>query len=179
MIDLAFNRLNMNKKILMVIAPQNFRDEEYLEPRQALESGGVEVKVASLISGAAKGAGGTLASIDLLVEEARPEDFDGVLFVGGQGMAGLVGDERLTNLARAFFKAGKLVSAICIAPMILAKADLLKNKKATVWSGAAEDLKNQGANYQGEGVFVDGQIITGSGPKVAREFGEKILEMLK
>lgn len=162
----------------MVVAPKDFRDEEYLEPRQVLEKEGIEVKVSSLNLGEAKGAGGTIALIDLTSDDARAEDFDAVLFIGGPGMVNLVSDARLTNLAKAFFEAGKITAAICVAPAILAKAGILTGKKAAAWSGVKSDLTGGGAIYSGESVTVDGQIITASGPTAAKEFGEKILEKL-
>ncbi len=168
-----------NKKVLMVIAPKDFRDSEYIEPRSVIENSGAEVKVASIQSGVAIGAEGTKAQIDLTVSEVNIEDFDAVVFVGGPGMAQIIGDESLQVLAKKFYGAGKLTTAICVAPAILAKAGILSGKQATAWSGVKEDLENSGAVYTGEAVTVDGKIITGNGPVAAREFGEKIVEKLK
>lgn len=169
----------MSKKVLMVVAPRDFRDEEYLEPRQVLEKGGIAVKVASLNLGEAKGTGGTIAPIDLTIDRVSAEDFDAVLFVGGPGMVNLVSNQRLTKLAKSFSEAGKLTTAICVAPAILAKAGVLTGKKSTAWSGVKSDLTGGGAVYTGESVTVDGQIITANGPAAAKEFGEKVLEALK
>ena len=49
------------KKILIVVCPEGFRDEEYLEPRSVLEQDGHKVSVASLKLGQAKGVNGALA----------------------------------------------------------------------------------------------------------------------
>ena len=158
----------------MVLAPDGFKDEEYLEPRQVLEKSGIVIKVASLRSGEAHGVKGALAPIDLLATEVKPEDFDAIIFVGGPGMADLVSDGRLIVLAQQFHQAGKLTTAICIAPMILAYAGLLKNKKATVWPRSQEDFIKAGALYTGKAVEIDGRIITADGPGAARKFGETI-----
>jgi putative intracellular protease/amidase len=56
---------------------------------------------------------------------------------------------------------------------------LLEGKKATCYSSQEENLKSKGAICTGEGVEVDGNIITANGPKSAREFGKKIVEALK
>lgn len=162
----------------MVVAPKDFRDEEYLEPRQVLEQGGVEVKVASLNLGEAKGVGGAIAPIDAMVEQVSAADYDAVLFVGGPGMVNLVSDQRLTKLTKDFYETGKLTTAICVAPAILAKAGILAGKRATSWSGAKSDLTNGGANYTGESVTIEGKIITANGPATAKEFGERVLEAL-
>lgn len=168
-----------SKKVLMVVAPVGFRDEEYAEPRQVLESAGAEIKVASIQSGAAKGAGGMEAKIDLTVSRVNVNDFDAVVFVGGPGMAEIIGDDTLQTLAKKFYEAGKLTTAICVAPAVLAKAGVLAGKKATAWSGAESDLRAGRADYTGERVTIDGLIITANGPAAAKEFGEKITEALR
>jgi len=82
------------------------------------------------------------------------------------------------NLARAALEKNKIVAAICIAPVTLAKAGLLKGKKATVWSSEANQLKSLGAIYTGKPVERDGLIVTANGPQAAEEFGETILAAL-
>ena len=39
------------KKIVFVVAPEVFRDEEYIEPKTILEAAGVEVTTASTVVG--------------------------------------------------------------------------------------------------------------------------------
>ena len=167
------------KKILIVIAPKDFRDVEYFEPRKVLEENGAEIKVASIQAGTAVGADGAKVKIDLTVSEAKVADFAAVVFIGGPGMAQIVGDESLQGLAKNFYQAGKLTTAICVAPVILAKAGILSGRQATVWSGSANDLIMAGAMYSGEAVTQDGKIITADGPGSARAFGEKIVQALK
>jgi len=173
------NNMLANDKILMVIAPKDFRDPEYNEPRKVFEEAGAEVKVASIQGGVAIGAEGTEVNIGLTVGEVRVEDFDAVVFVGGPGMAQIIGDETLQILASEFFAAGKITSAICVAPAILAQAGVLKGKKATAWSGVQDVLENGGASFSPQPVVVDGKIITADGPAAAREFGEEIIEALQ
>ena len=45
--EVAEEKALTGKKIVMIIAPQNFRDEELFEPKQILTEKGAEVKVAS------------------------------------------------------------------------------------------------------------------------------------
>lgn len=168
-----------DKKVLMVIAPKDFRDAEYTEPREVIEASGVGVKIASIQGGIAIGAEGTKVQIDLTVSQANVEDYDAVVFIGGPGMVEIISDDSLQVLAKKFYDAGKLTAAICVAPAILAKQGILSDKKATAWSGVKGDLEAGGADYTGGAVAVDGKIITASGPAAAREFGEKIVEALK
>ena len=82
------------------------------------------------------------------------------------------------DLAGNAFKKGKVVAAICIGPMILANAGLLKGLKATCFESEADAVKKLGANFTGADVERDGKIITGNGPLAATQFGETIAEAL-
>lgn len=172
-----------NKKILMVIAFRDFRDAEYFVPKEIFEKAGIEVKTASNKKGIAIGADGGEVKIDFLVSEVNPADFDAIVFVGGPGCLDNLDNENSYKLAKETVSQNKVLAAICISPVILAKAGVLEGKKATVWSSPLDKsginiLKENGAIYQGEAVCVDGKIITANGPAAAQKFGEKIIEVL-
>ena len=166
-------------RVLMVIAPREFRDEEFFEPREVFIKNKIEVKVASQTTREAHGRLGGIVIPDLTVGEAKVEDFSAIIFVGGRGAAVYLNDPAIRKLVQDFYNAGKIVAAICLAPSILANAGLLRGKRATCTEGERENLKMRGAEYTGTQVEADGKIVTGSGPEAARKFGEKIVELLK
>ena len=167
------------KKILMVIASNQFRDEEYQKPRQLLESAGFQVTVASSSLREATGMLGLKVKADILIKDARIEDCDAVVFVGGMGATEYWDNPTAHSLAKSAYEKGKLTSAICLAPMTLANAGLLKGKKATIWADAAKEFQTKGVVYTGKPVETDGRIITGSGPDAAEAFGKALVEALK
>ena len=162
----------------MIVAPENFRDEELFEPKKALEDRGFEIEIASKRVQEALGARGGKIKVDQDLAGARVELYQAVIFVGGSGSSVYFNDPDALFLAKKAYEKGKTVAAICIAPSILANAGVLKGKRATSFPSEAENLKNKGAVYTNEGVIVDGKIITAQGPKQAIEFGEKIVEVL-
>ena len=166
------------KKMVFVVAPEVFRDEEYIEPKTILEDAGIEVTTASTVVGEIYGKIKIKAQSQMLAKDIKVDDFDGIFFVGGGGAAVYFEDETVHDIARQFYAKGKLVSAICIAPVILANAGLLQNKKATVFPSGADILIQNGANYTGNSVEVDGNIVTGNGPEAAKEFVEILLNLL-
>ncbi len=117
------------KNVLMVIASNNFRDEEYAEPRKALEDAGAHVTVACSSLNTAKGKLGLEVKPDILITNVEESDYDGIVFVGGGGSKEYFDSPIAHKLAQNFYSKGKLASAICIAPAILANAGLLKGKK--------------------------------------------------
>lgn len=167
------------KKVLMVIASDQFRDEEYQKPRALLEGGGVKVTVACSSLNEATGMLGLKVRPDILLKDAEVEEYDGVVFVGGMGATEYWDNPTAHALARLAHQSGKLTSAICLGPMTLANAGLLKGKKATIWKDAVTDFKTKGVVYTGRPVERDGKIVTGSGPEAAEEFGKALLEVLE
>lgn len=166
------------KKVIMIIASTNFRDEEYNVPREILERKGIEVKVASSSIRQCRGILGAIVIPDMLITDVKVEDYDAVIFVGGIGASEYWNNSTALAMAKACMGLNKLLCAICIAPVTLANAEVLRGKKATVFSSEIGKLKNKGANYTGKDVERDGNIITANGPTSAAKFGEAIASAL-
>ncbi len=166
------------KKVLMVIAPKDFRDEELFKPRKLIEAAGYRVVLASTSTQQATGMLGGKAKPDITIGQADVGQYAAVVFIGGAGTTALLHHKGAHELARAADRAGKLVAAICMAPEILANAGLLKGKKATSWRGGHRNLKAKGADVSPRPVVVDGRIITGNGPSAAAAFGQAIVAYL-
>ena len=166
----------------MVVAPKDFRDEEFMIPKQVFESSGFEVTVASKGVKRAIGMFGATAEVDKDIVEVDAADYDVIVFVGGSGSSIYYEDKITLELAKFFYESSKISAAICIAPGILAKAGILNGKKATIWDSGDRNfikiLEENGAEYTGENVEQDGKIVTANGPQAAKEFAEKILEIM-
>lgn len=167
------------EKILMVVAPVNFRDEEYQKPKAVLENAGYQIVTASKGTQTAKGMLGATANVDQNIIGVNISDYSAVVFIGGSGASVYFNDQTILNLAKEAVSQGKVVGAICVAPSILANAGTLVGKSATCFASEMENLLSKGAKYTGEHVTVDGKIVTADGPEAAEEFGQKILETLR
>lgn len=165
------------KKIVMVIAPENFRDEEYFHTRESLEQKGIQVTTASTAKTAVSSVDKVKINVDKLLSEIHSE-YDGIVFIGGSGAKIFVKEEKALSLAQEYFENGKIVAAICIAPLILANAGILTNKSVTIWEGARKELDNFAVDYTAKKVEVDENIITANGPHAAHKFGKKIAKSL-
>jgi protease I len=171
-------------KAVFIISFSDFRDEEYFVPKEILESAGFTTKTASNKLGTAIGADGGEVKIDFLVSEIKSADFDAIVFIGGSGCLSNLDNEDSYKLAREAAAQDKMLAAICISPVILAKAGVLRGKKATVWTSsldksAAKILEKSGVIFQEKSVTKDGKIITASGPTAAKEFGQAIIKLLQ
>lgn len=168
----------MTKKALLIIAPQNFRDEELFHTKEELENAGVEVTVASTTTSEATGMLGGVIIPNILVSDVNAGDYDAVLFIGGTGASIYFNDSIAHGIVKNAYVEGKIIGAICIAPSTLANAGVLDGKKATAYSSERSNLESKGANFTGAGVEVDGKVITADGPGSARNFGKTIAKAL-
>jgi protease I len=171
--------IHLAKTVALVIAETMFRDEEYQIPKAILENAGVKVLTVCTTLTEATGKFGLRVQPERLLLEMEVSQADALLFIGGGGSSQYFNDRVAHQLASDFVIQGKLIGAICIAPVILANAGLLAGKKATVFPDGQADLEQNGACYTGNPVEVDGLIITGNGPEAATEFGETVLQLLK
>lgn len=166
-------------QVLMIVAPKDFRDEEFLEPKEVFAKAGAEVTISSKGVEEATGKFGAKTRIDKDLSEVNIQDYDAVVFVGGPGTAVYFEDPLALKAAKEAFAAKKVIGAICIAPSILANAGILSGKQATAFSSEEENLRSKGASYTGEPVTRDKNIITANGPAAATKFGEEIIGTLR
>jgi peptidyl-prolyl cis-trans isomerase A (cyclophilin A) len=164
------------KKVLFVVAPRDFRDEEYFQPKKILNEAGIKVVTASLIMGELQGSMGAKTKSDIIISDAKAGDYDAVVFIGGPGTPVLWNNPAAQNLAKETVNNNKLLAAICLAPNTLGKAGLLKGKQVTGFESIKGELASAGAHFTGAHVEVDGKLITASGPEAAEEFGFAVLK---
>jgi protease I len=170
--------------LLFVIAKKDFQDYEYLEARRVVEQSHA-IKVASATAGPCQGRFGTTVNAELSCADAlkQLESFKAVVVIGGGGALSLLDVPEALDLCRQAGRKQKILAAICVAPVILAKAGVLEGQKATVWDDGngtqIRQLKQGGATVLPQHVVVDGNIITADGPQAAKEFGRAILKALR
>jgi protease I len=169
----------MTKTVILVIPSNNFRDEELFDTKLELEKAGVRTVVASSSLNTSKGVMGGTAKPEILLKDVNMDKYDGIAFIGGAGASEYWNDTTAHTLAQKAYKDGKVVGAICIAPVTLAKAGLLEGKNFNCWEGEVETIKGMGGVHVARPVVVDGKIVTGNGPKAAEYFGKRISELLK
>lgn len=168
-------------KVALVIAPDQFRDEELFTPKEMLESQGAKTIVASSQLGEAKGMLGGSSTPEVLISDLIEEDLACVAVVGGMGSPQYLWNNKdLHSLLESMHSKNKVVAAICLSGAVLANAGLLKGKKATVYETkeSLEALEAGGANYINEAVVQDGNTITANGPEAAKEFANLIIDQL-
>ena len=165
------------KKVLMVIPHTQFRDEEFSEPKKILEEEGATVVVASSSVKSCRGMKGGVAQAQIAIADAKADDYAAVILCGGTSVPELFwNDKKLQELVAGMAAAGKVVAAICLSTVVLAKAKLLAGREATVYwlPQAIDELTKGGAKYVQETLLVQNNIIMAEGPPDSQRFGQAI-----
>lgn len=168
------------KRVLLIISFKDFRDEEFKIPFEVFTGAGIKVDVASDQTGKAIGVLGLEVQVNLSLETVNVDLYDAIVFVGGPGTPRhLWGNPEAVRIANEAYEKGKIIGAICLAPGVLAEADIVNGVKVTAFHTARSKLVQAGAVFMDEDVVVDGNIITASGPQAARKFANEILKALR
>ncbi|OHB66605.1 MAG: hypothetical protein A2Y77_13080 [Planctomycetes bacterium RBG_13_62_9] len=166
------------RRALLVVAPQGFQEEELMATKRALELAGVQVMVASTRLGQLTGMLGGSIRADLLLNQAKADDFNAIVFIGGVDTMIYVNNSIALNLARQATTKRKVLAAIGTAPSILAGAGLLRGVRSTAYLSEQDRMVQAGAIYTGNPVEKDGLIVTATGPAAAALFARAILDGL-
>ncbi|MEI9920928.1 MAG: type 1 glutamine amidotransferase domain-containing protein [Bacteroidota bacterium] len=112
---------------------------------------------------------------DRTADQIKVSDYDAVFIPGGAwNPDNLRNDKDVIKFVQDFNRSGKLIAAICHAPVVLASADILKGKRLTGYWNIQVDLKNAGGIVSDQPVVVDGNLITSRHPIDVAEFSKAV-----
>jgi len=97
-------------------------------------------------------------------DDAKAEDFDGLIIPGGYAPDHIRRHERALQLVRDFDRQGKLIASICHGPWVLCSSGTLKSRRATSFFAIKDDVINAGARWEDSEVVVDGNLVTSRKP---------------
>ncbi len=165
--------------VLIPLAP-GFEDLEAVTLIDLLRRAGIDVVTAGLQRGLIQGSRGTRIEPDAYLDDVLTRDFNLIALPGGlPGAEHLRDDARVQTLLKKMAAAGRYTTAICAAPMALAKAGLLDGKRATAYPGVLDALKLADTRSSPDAVVVDGKVVTSQGPGTAMDFALTLIELLK
>jgi protease I len=167
--------------LCMVIAPQQFRDEELLVPRGFFEAAGHRVLTVSTQTGPCQGMLGHTEVVTATLADVDPSTLDALVIVGGYGsVEHLWHHDTLHQLCQSMVAQGAVVAALCVSPVVLAKAGVLTGKQASVWRMPESEAAFAQANVtlSDDDVTVDDNIITGNSPDASIAFAEAVMAAL-
>jgi 4-methyl-5(b-hydroxyethyl)-thiazole monophosphate biosynthesis len=150
----------------------DFEEIEAISTIDVLRRGGVNVIVTSLTNEqTVVGAHKITCLADVI---GIPEnDFDAIIIPGGPGVLRLRNDKKISKFIQEQYDNGKLIAAICAAPVLLHDIGILEKHRYTCHFSMVSELKEARIH---ELVVSDGNVITACGPGAGIKFGLAILE---
>jgi len=154
-----------------------FEDIEAVTVIDILRRGGVEVVTAAIgESVEVKSAHGISMKADALLPDAAEADYDAIVLPGGPGTPALGRCQLLVERLRRQKEEGKLLCAICAAPVVLCENGLVDpDLHVTCYPTCVMDLDR---NCAGAPVVADANVITGQAPGSAMLFALVVLQAL-
>lgn len=105
-------------------------------------------------------------------------DYDAIVIPGGMPGSTLLRDnKKIIEFYQTMYNSGKLVAAICAAPIVLSAASITVDKEVTSYPGFDKEINCKTYNSE-KAVVVDKNVITAQGPAVAILFGYEIVNYL-
>jgi protease I len=164
---------------LLTFVDDIYEDLELWYPLLRLQEAGYSMRLAALELRTYTGKHGYSATSDLLLTDARSQDFCGLLIPGGFMPDKLRRDAKVLALTREFFDQGKLVAFICHGGWIPISAKILKGKRVTGSLGIKDDLENAGGIWVNESVVIDGNLISSRTPRDLTPFAKAMVDFLQ
>lgn len=164
-------------KVLVPLA-EGFEEIEAVSIIDVLRRAGIEVVTAHLEKNPVEGSHGICINAERPLFECTADAFDAMFLPGGMpGSENLKKSDVIISLLRGLHAQGKLVGAICAAPIVLGHAGILQGKKATCYPGFENELA--GAVVLNQPVVADANVVTGKGAGCAIPFALEIVGLLK
>ena len=169
----------MTKKVALFI--ENGSEElEFIAPLDIMRRANLEV---DLISANNEDFITSAHNVKIMADKKINEvnnilDYDAIVIPGGMPGSTLLRDnKKIIEFYQTMYNSGKLVAAICAAPIVLSAAGITDDKEVTSYPGFDKEINYKNYNSD-KAVVIDKNVITAQGPAVAILFGYEIVNYL-
>ena len=165
-----------------ILATNGVEQVELTEPRKALDEAGARTTLISIKPGKIKSMNHDQIAnefdVEMLLEDADPEEFDAVLLPGGALNADAL---RVENGAQEFVRyiddSGKPIAVICHAPWLLISAGLVEGRTLTSYRTIEDDVRNAGGNWMDKEVISDQNWVSSRQPSDIPMFNREMINL--
>lgn len=173
----------LSRSTIIFLAANGFQDQELFVPFAICRQKKISCLIVSVDkSEFIKSQSGIVIKQNMHISERNLVNFQGVVIPGGAaGVRNLLQNKQVIKLVTQFYKSNKLVAAICAGPLVLAKADVIKNHKFTCFPNklVISSCQAAGGHYcTTKSVYSSQNLITSTGPTTATDFGNAIVKYL-
>lgn len=165
-----------------ILVTNGFERVELTEPRKALEAAGATTLIIAPHPGEVQSMNHDVKAekykVDMTLDEADPDNFDGVLLPGGALNADILRmNERARDFVRRISESGKPIAAICHAPWLLVSAGLVEGRTITSFFSLQDDIRNAGGRWVDREVVRDRNLVSSRGPRDIPVFNGEMISL--
>jgi protease I len=171
--------MSLQGRTILFFAGPLYEDLELWYPKIRLEEEGARTVVAGTGEKTYQGKRGYPLTVDASVEEIGAGDFDGLVIPGGYAPDIMRRSQKLLQLTREIYHAGKPVAFICHAGWVPISAGIVRGKRGTSVGAIRDDLVNAGMLWEDSPVVVDGNLISSRTPADLGPFCKAIIAALQ
>lgn len=161
------------KKIAILVA-NGFEELELSGPLDILRRLRFQVVTAGIGGTEIQGAHELVVKTDTTLEQLNPDELDAVVLPGGGGSWVLRDTPGVIDLVKKMHQDGKLIAAICAAPIALARAGIITGRNVSAYPDPSVFEELEKSHVTGDPLTIDGNIITAKGPAISMIFGYAI-----
>ena len=171
--------MSLQGRTILFFAGPLYEDLELWYPKIRLEEEGAHTVVAGTGEKTYQGKRGYPLTVDAGVDEISSRDFDGLVIPGGYAPDIMRRSQKLLQLTREIYQAGKPVAFICHAGWVPISAGIVKGKRGTSVGAIKDDLVNAGMLWEDSPVVVDGNLISSRTPADLPQFCKALIAALE
>lgn len=175
---------SLQGKRYAILAETHFEQAELVQPLEALKKAHATAEVVSPHKGEIQGMQhfdpGDKVKVDVDLDSANPDDYDGLVLPGGVANPDqLRMNPRAVAFVRHFVTSDKPIAVICHGPWTLIDADGVSGRTITSWPSLKTDLKNAGAKWVDQEVVVEPGLVSSRKPADLPAFCREMLRMFE
>lgn len=190
--------INVKSKKLLMIVGDYVEDYEAMVPFQALQMVGHTVdavcpgkKAGEVVRTAIHDFEGDQTysekrghnfALNASFDQVKPESYDALLIPGGRAPEYLRTNERVLEIVRHFFGAGKPVASLCHGAQLLTAAGVAKGRSISAYPAVGPEVNAAGGKFVSVGMteaLVDGNLVTGPAWPAHPAWLAKFLEVIE
>ena len=164
------------RRVALLLAP-GYEELEAVTVVDILRRANIQCDIVGTREGVIPSARNVKILPDKSVDDIMEDTYDLIVLPGGiDGTENLARDQRVVALLTRHLKLGKRLGAICAAPTVLERHDLVTGKTITCHPVSRDAIKK--ARISDDRVVKDGLVITSQGPGTAMDFALSLVEIL-
>lgn len=162
-----------------VLFGENFEEIEAVTQIDILRRAGIKLDIFGVGTLELKGKNDIVLKTEKVFNkkaDIKTEEYEGIILPGGPGVMVLAENKEVVSVVEDFYNKGKLVFAVCAAPLVLHKAGVLRDKRFTCYPSTVKEITT--GKYVNEKVVVDGKVITSQGVGTSIDAALKLVEII-